>query len=140
MGGTHLEKGPVEPVAYPRVVVQPEGLQAGEGQQGRTGRGGGGVSTLWVALTWKRGLLKQSHIQGLGCSLRVCRLDRGSMDRLDRKRGGSQHPVGGTHLEKGPVEAVAYPGVVVQSEGLQAGEGEQGQAGQEGGGDSAPCG
>jgi hypothetical protein len=38
--------------------------------------------------------------------------------------------VGGTHLEKGPVEAVAYPGVVVKPEGLQAGEGQQGQAGQ----------
>jgi hypothetical protein len=38
--------------------------------------------------------------------------------------------VGGTHLEKGPVEAVTYPGVVVQPEGLQAGEGQQGQAGE----------
>jgi hypothetical protein len=42
--------------------------------------------------------------------------------------------VGSTHLEKWPVEAVAYPGVVVQPGGLQAGEGQQGQAGQEGGG------
>jgi hypothetical protein len=48
--------------------------------------------------------------------------------------------VGDTHLEKGPVEAVAYPGVVVQPEGLQAGEGQKGQAGQEEGGESAPCG
>jgi hypothetical protein len=45
------------------------------------------------------------------------------------------------NLETGPVEAVAYPGVVVQPEGLQAGEGQQGQAGQEEGvGESAPCG
>jgi hypothetical protein len=43
-----------------------------------------GVSTLWVVLTWKSGLLKQSHIQGLWCSLRVCRLERGSRERLER--------------------------------------------------------
>ncbi len=47
----------------------------------------------------------------------------------------------GTHLEKGTVEAVAYPVVVVQPEGLQAGKGQQGQAGQEEGvGEPAPCG
>ncbi len=38
MGGTHLEKGPVKAVAYPGVVVQSEGLQAGEGQQSRLDR------------------------------------------------------------------------------------------------------
>ncbi len=49
MGGTHLEKWPVEPVAHPRVVVQPEGLQAGEGQQGRTGRGGESAPCGWYS-------------------------------------------------------------------------------------------
>jgi hypothetical protein len=97
VGGTHLEKGPVEAVAYPGVVVQPESLQAGEGQKGQAGQEErvGGVSTLWVLLTWKRGLLKQSHIQGLWCSLRVCRLERGRRDRLDRRRGwGESAPCG----------------------------------------------